>query len=122
MTSCNDEKKICIRSSYANTLREIMEKGFQEFYTGDTAVSLVDDINNAACMELPSKYCSNTDRITMEEWKSYNAIRRDPLQFDITGSESANVMYTAPAPASGSALALFLKIMQGIRGGIVIHK
>ena len=90
-----------------------MENGFQKFYTGATAKSLVDDINNAACMELPSKYCNTASpRITMEEWQSYNATMRDPLQFNITGS--ADVMYTAPPPASGSALALFLGIMQGI--------
>ena len=106
-----DEGIIITRKTYASTLKKVRDNGFQEFYTGATAVSLVDDINNAACMELPSKYCSST-RITMADLRSYRAERRDPLQFAITGS--AKVMYTAPAPASGSALALFLKIMQGI--------
>ena len=106
-----DEGTIITRKPYASTLKKVRDRGFQEFYTGATAVSLVDDINNAACMELPSKYCSST-RITMAEWQSYNAKKRNPLQFAITGS--AKVMYTAPAPASGSALALFLKIMQGM--------
>ena len=113
VTSCKSQCW-CERIPYARTLEKIVKNGFQEFYTGATAESLVNDTNNAACMELHSKNCSNTTRITMEEWQSYNAERRDPLQFDITGS--ANVMYTAPAPASGSALALFLGIMQGIHG------
>ena len=106
-----DEGKTITRKSYANTLKKIRDNGFHEFYTGATAVSLLNDINDAACKELPSKYCSST-RITMGDLRSYRAKRRDPLQFDITGS--AKVMYTAPAPASGSALALFLKIMQGM--------
>ena len=106
-----DEGKTIKRERYACTLKKIRDKGFQEFYTGTTARCLVDDINDAACEELPSKYCSSP-RITLADLQSYSAIKRNPLQFAITGS--AKVMYTAPAPASGSALALFLKIMQGI--------
>ena len=108
-----DEGKIITRKTYASTLKKIRDNGFQEFYTGATAVSLMKDINNAACLEFPLEYCRNTSlRITMADLQSYNAKRRSPLQFAITGS--AKVMYTAPAPASGSALALFLKIVQGI--------
>ena len=116
-----DKGSTIIRECYARTLKEIRDKGFQVFYTGETAASLVKDINNAACREFlnpHAQYC-RSDKITMADLQSYRAIKRNPLQFDITGS--AKVMYTAPAPASGSALALFLKIMQGIHNCMWLH-
>ena len=107
-----DKGSTITRKKYARTLKTIRDKGFQEFYTGETAASLVSDINDAACLEFRNPEYCRSNRITMADLQSYRAIKRNPLQFAITGS--AKVMYTAPAPASGSALALFLKIMQGI--------
>ena len=103
--------KLVKQPTLAETLKTIRDKGFQEFYSGSIAGRLLQDINRAACLE-STEYCTiNRQRFSVNDLYYYSAIQREPLQFAITGS--ASTMYTVPAPGSGSAMAVFLKLMQG---------
>jgi gamma-glutamyltranspeptidase/glutathione hydrolase/leukotriene-C4 hydrolase len=103
--------KLITRANLAETLKTIRDKGFQEFYSGSIADKLLKDIRLATCAEHgePPENCSSM-RITHDDFRAYSVKRREPLQFPITGL--ASTMYTVPAPGSGSAMAVFLKLMQ----------
>ena len=104
--------KLIVRAHLAETLKKIRDKGFQEFYNGSIAEQLLEDIRIATCAEHgKSPENCNITRITHSNFSAYSVRRREPLQFAISGS--ASTMYTVPAPGSGTALALFLKLMQG---------
>ena len=99
------------RPNLTATLRAIVQNGFDEFYTGMTATKLVNDIN-IACAGRP-RFCRKLqDIITSQDLEEYKAEPRAPFNFSYDAS-SGYVVYTAPAPYGGPALAVFLGIVTG---------
>ena len=107
------KKGDCVRPrpKLAATLKAIMENGFDEFYTGATSTSLVNDIRSV-CAEGPD-FCRNMmDIITSQDLREYEAKPRTPFSFVYNSSQEYDV-YTAPAPFGGPSLAVFLGIVTG---------
>ena len=99
------------RPNLTATLRAIVQKGFDEFYTGMTATKLVNDISSA-CAGRP-RFCRNLkDIITSQDLAEYKAKTRAPFNF-LYNASSVYDVYTAPAPYGGPALAVFLGIVTG---------
>lgn len=97
------------RPKLANTLRRIMENGFDEFYNGMTATSLVNDLNSV-CAARPSFCRSLPNVITAQDLTQYEVKARAPFKFSYDSASGYDV-YTAPAPYGGPALAVFLGIV-----------
>ena len=101
----------CVRSrpKLAETLKTLMEKGFDDFYNGMTATSLVNDLNSV-CATRPSFCRSLPYVVTAQDLTQYKAKERAPFKFSYD-SDSGYDVYTAPAPYGGPALAVFLGIV-----------
>ena len=76
---------------FANTLEHISKNGVKDFYEGDYAAQVVKD-----CKE-------KGGYLTMEDFKDYKVIERDPLGINYNG----NKFITNPPPSSGGALIAF---------------
>ena len=88
------------RPNLTATLRAIVQKGFDEFYTGMTATKLVNDISSA-CAGRPC-FCRNLkDIITSQDLAEYKAKTRAPFSF-LYNASSVYDVYTAPAPYGGA--------------------
>ncbi|XP_023326007.1 glutathione hydrolase 1 proenzyme [Eurytemora carolleeae] len=80
----------------AHTLEQIAQKGGDEFYKGDIAKKLVDDIQKSGGI------------ITMEDMKNYRVSWEAPVTAKIPGTEFT--ILSSPPPGSGSVMAAILGI------------
>ena len=85
------------RREFANTLEEIANNGYDAFYNGRIAESLVDCINRKG------------GNMTMRDLHIYNTSITDPL----VGWYRGRKVYTCPSPASGPVLIEALNILEG---------
>ena len=82
-----------------NTLKKIAEKGAAEFYSGDTATSLVEDIRASGGI------------ITLDDLASYRIRWEDPVEAEIPGT--GYKVFSSPPPGSGAIMASILGIVGG---------
>lgn len=80
-----------IFSDFANALAQIVERGCQEFYTGEIAQKLIKD-----CQEMGGY-------LTLADLQNYQVIERQPLSIDYRGYR----LLTNPPPSSGGTLIAF---------------
>jgi gamma-glutamyltranspeptidase/glutathione hydrolase len=81
----------------AKTLRRISENGRAEFYQGETAQKLVDFLSTKGGI------------ITMDDFKAYEAVWRDPIIFDY---KDLKVISMSPPSSGGVCLAQLLKMVE----------
>ena len=104
------EHSVPARPMLAETLKAIVENGFDEFYTGTVSTKVLNDFTNVC--KMGQKYCrSMTDLITAEDLSKYKCKERDPFKFRYNLTSGHHDVYTAGAPYSGPALAVFLGIV-----------
>ena len=80
----------------AQTLKRIAENGADEFYRGETAKKLVDDISNAGGI------------ITLKDLENYKVSWESPVQAEIPFK--GYKLYSSPPPGSGAIMASILGI------------
>jgi len=85
------------RPKLAKTYRQIANNGAKEFYSGEIARQIIEDVKEVGGV------------MTSKDLASYRTIERGPLRTTVGGFE----MLTTPPPGAGSLLALALKIMDG---------
>lgn len=91
------EGEILRQPELAATLRRLMERGPDEFYRGETARMIVQDM------------AQNGGLITLEDLQSYRVVERQPLRLNYRGYE----IITAPPPSSGGvALIQMLRLLE----------
>ncbi|HLS30788.1 MAG TPA: gamma-glutamyltransferase, partial [Flavobacteriaceae bacterium] len=85
-----------IQKDLAQTLKRIAEKGEKEFYEGETAQLIVDEMNKGEGL------------ITLEDLKNYKAVERKPRSFSYKGYQ----VETMDLPSSGGLmLEMMLKML-----------
>ncbi|MCH7400350.1 gamma-glutamyltransferase [Belliella kenyensis] len=82
----------------AQTLRRIATNGRDEFYKGETAQKLVDFLTE------------NGGIITLDDLASYEAVWREPIQFDFQGHTITSM---APPSSGGVTIAQILGMIEG---------
>ncbi len=88
-----------VQTDLANTLRRIAFNGKKGFYEGETAKNIIKCMNRTGGI------------ITENDLKNYNAIKRNPIEFDFKGYK----VYSMPPPSSGGiALAGILNQLENI--------
>lgn len=91
------EGEILRQPELAATLRRLMERGPNEFYRGETARMIVEDM------------AQNGGLITLEDLQSYRVVERQPLRLSYRGYE----IITAPPPSSGGvAIIQMLRMLE----------
>ena len=80
----------------ADTLKIIRDKP-EDFYTGDLAKEIVEDVTEAGGI------------ITLDDLKNYTVAEREPLTTEINGLN----MYLMPPPGSGSVIGMTMNILAG---------
>lgn len=89
--------ELFIQKDLANTLKRISKYGAREFYTGQTAKYIVEDMK------------ANNGLITMDDLKSYKASIREPVH----GTYRSYDIYSMSPPSSGGAhIVQILNIME----------
>ncbi len=90
--------EISYQKDFAQTLKLIAKKGIQEFYEGEIAHQIVQDLSEGG-------------HLTLEDFKSYQVIIRKPLKINYRGYQ----LLTNPPPSSGGTLIAFaLKLLETI--------
>lgn len=82
------EGDLLIQKDLANTLRRISKNGLKEFYEGETAKLIVDEMQ------------SGKGFIGLDDLKAYKAVERTPLEFDYKDVH----IISMPLPSSGGIL------------------
>lgn len=93
------EGEMIKRPVLAETLRKIASTTGDELYTGELAVSLVNDIQNFG------------GKITLEDMKNYKPLLKDAIAIPI----NQDILYSVPPPGSGAVLGLILNILKGYK-------
>ncbi len=89
------------RPVFAETLSKIAKNGAAEFYTGETARLLVEDLRNFGGI------------ITMEDLAGYKATWYAP--FNVTINSLGLQVFTTPPPTSGPLMAFMLNVVETFR-------
>jgi gamma-glutamyltranspeptidase/glutathione hydrolase len=85
-----------IQKDLADTIRRLQKKGWQEFYTGETASRIVADMK------------ANDGLITAEDLSRYRAVESKPIEITYRGYP---VLITPPSSSGGTALAAMLNTL-----------
>ena len=88
-----------MRPKYAQTLRDIGEKGADYFYHSDFTESMVSELQN-----------NYNSVVTVEDFQNYTAIEREVVTSQFDDLEVIGI----PPPASGAVLGLILNILDGM--------
>ena len=91
------EGQIIRRPQLADVYERIAQFGAEDFYTGQLAQQFVDEIQRAGGV------------ITLDDMRNYEIRMREPI---VTKLENGIEFYTMPAPSSGAALVLAMKLLQ----------
>ena len=76
-----------VNKMYANTLREIMNKGADGFYKGPVAQDMISTISESGGI------------MTMEDLSEYKSVWRDPVRFKYKGYDIISMSF----PSSGGS-------------------
>jgi gamma-glutamyltranspeptidase/glutathione hydrolase len=88
----------CVMTDFANTLEEISKKGVKDFYKGEIAHQITQDMRDGGYL-------------TLEDLTHYQVIERKPLKTHYRGYE----LLTNPPPSSGGILIAFaLKLLEKV--------
>merc|ERR1712018_150180 len=97
-----EEGDVYKRENLANTLEKIGKNGLREFYSGDTAKTLIDELR------------IQNSILTLEDLQNYRAIWGSDVETNLPNGKS---VHTFPLPGSGVILTFILDILKwyGIR-------
>ena len=95
-----------VQSILAATMKRISENGADEFYSGQTAQLIVDEMKSGGGI------------ISLSDLKNYKVIWRKPIQSDYKN----HTVYSMPPPSSGGiAVAQLLKMWENANTGNITH-
>jgi gamma-glutamyltranspeptidase/glutathione hydrolase/leukotriene-C4 hydrolase len=87
------------RKKLAETFQRIAKNGVNEFYTGETAKMLVEDLQELGGI------------MTEDDLKNYTADWLEPLMMEISGGNYT--LHAVPPPGSGVLMAFMMKVLDG---------